>query len=253
MSENEQPPSTPETTSNPSPTAPPTGAASWVAPQHSQFAGRSAEEILGIAEMAASQLARFNQTPQVPVQPPVNRFDYDLPDDEYLTGKQVKGIMQQLQNQGPPVDSTARALAAQSLYTNLRAQHAESFKRWGSEIDREIGKLDVSYWTYDHLNTIVNMVRANHVDELVAEKAQRLANESHPTIRSGTGGSGSGPHTQQRTLDSETMPKGWLEKARSQGIDESTVREFAQMQGITPDEYLAQVEQYGKNGAVIRG
>ena len=204
-------------------------------------------------EMAAAQLARFNQQPQLPPEPPKNRFDYDLPDDEYLTGKQVKGILQQVANQGPPIDETARSIAAQGLYGNIRSSRADEFKRWQSEIDREISKLPVQYWTYEALNTIVNMVRANHVDELVAEKAQRLAGESHPTIRSGTGGSGSGPFTQQRTLDSDGMPRDWVTQAKSLGIDESTVREFAQLQGITPDEYLADVEKYGKNGAVIRG
>jgi hypothetical protein len=218
------------------------------------------EEILGVAtgqavalENANAMLQRFNQPVQQPE--PRNRFDYDLPadDNEYLQVGQVRRLIGAIANQPAPVDATARNLAAQGLYTNIRSQRADEFKRWGSEIDAEIRRLDVSYWTYDALNTIVNMVRANHVDELVAEKAQRLANESHPTIRSGTGGSGGGSHIQQRTLDSDTLPKGWVEQAKLRGIDESTVREFAQMQGITPDEYLAQVEQYGKNGAVIRG
>jgi hypothetical protein len=255
MSDSASPESTPETTTPPSPTAPPIGASEWRAPS-GPFAGMTKEEILGIAtgqaaalDNANSMLQRFNQ----PVQEPRNRFDLDLPDDEYLTGRQVKGILQNIANQPAPVDQRARQLAAESLYGNLRQSRADEFKRWGSEIDNEIRRLDVSYWTYDALNTIVNMVRANHVDELVAEKAQRLASESHPTIRSGTGGSGGGSHIQQRTLDSDTLPKGWVEQAKLRGIDESTVREFAQMQGITPDEYLAQVEQYGKNGAVIRG
>jgi hypothetical protein len=257
MSDSASPESTPETTTPPSPTAPPAGASEWRAGQHSQFAGRSAEEILGIAEgqrlaleQQAAVLQRFNQPTHTE---PRNRFDLDVQDDEYLTGRQVKGLFQQLANQPAPVDQTARNLAAQGLYTNIRAARADEFKRWGSEIDNEIRRLDVSYWTYDALNTIVNMVRANHVDELVAEKAQRLANEAHPTIRSGSGGSGGGPLTQQRTLDSDTLPKSWVDKARLLGIDETTVREFAQIAGTTPDEYLADVEKYGKNGAVIRG
>ena len=252
MPENETPASTNESTNAPSPSTPPSGSPEWRAGQHSRFAGRSAEEILGIAEGLAEVATRFNQPVPQSVAPQPNRFDLDIPDDEYLTGRQVKGILQQVANQGPPVDETARNLAAQSLYTNLRSTRADDFKRWEREINAEISKLPVSYWTYDALNTIVNMVRANHVDELVAEKAQRLVGESHPTIRSGSGGSG-GPITQQRTLESESLPRGWVDKARSAGIDESTVREFAALQGITPDEYLADVERYGKNGAVIRG
>lgn len=252
MSDSAQPESTPETTNAPSPTAPPTGAASWVAPSHSQFAGRSAEEILGIAEMAASQLARFNQQPQVPQEQPRNRFDLDLPDDEYLTGRQVKGILSQFANQPAPVDTHARNLAAQGLYGTLKSNRADEFRRWEREINAEIGKLDVSYWTYDALNTIVNMVRANHVDELVAEKAQRLANESHPTIRSGTGGSAGGSHTQTLSLESDRVPKDMVARARAVGIDDATLAEVCRDTGITPDQYLQELERYGK-GAVIRG
>jgi len=195
-------------------------------------------------------LQRFNQPVQ---QPESSRFDLDLPaDDEYIDGKKFKQILSRVVNQGPPVDATARNLAAQGLYTNIRSQFADDFKRWGGEIDAEIRKLPVDYWTYDALNTIVKMVRANHIDEIAAEKAQRLVNESHPTIRSGTGGLGGVTHTQQKNLESPELPKGWVDKARAAGIDEATVREFCNLTGQTPDQYLAEVEKYGK-GAIIHG
>ena len=217
----------------------------------------SAEEIHGLAmgqaqalQQQNAVLQRFNQPVQ---QAPRNAFDFDLPDDEYMTGKQVKGILQQFANQPAPIDQNARNLAAQSVWGLIQVQRPDDFKRWGDEINREASKLPVEHWTLDNLKIVVDIVKSRHIDELAAEKAQRLVDESHPTIRSGgSGGSGSGPYTQQRTLASDTLPQGWVDRARAAGINEATVREFCELTGQTPDQYLADVEKFGKN-AVLRG
>jgi hypothetical protein len=255
MPDTEQPTSTNETTAPPSPSVAPTTSPEWRA-GGGRFAGMTAAEILGVAEgqsaaleNANSMLQRFNQPIQ---EQPKNRFDMDLPadDSEYLQVGQVRRLISNLANQPAPVDQRARQLAAESLFGNLQQSRADEFKRWGSEIRAEIAKLHVDYWTYDALNTIVNMVRANHVDELVAEKAQRLANESHPTIRSGTGGLGSGSHTQPIF---ETGPKDMLARLKAVGISsEAELRQACAGTGIEPDQYLAELEKYGK-GAIIRG
>jgi hypothetical protein len=214
----------------------------------------SAEELLGIATAQAAVLQKFNQpTPQaapMPVQQ--NRFDMDIADDEYLDGRKVKAILGAMMNQPAPVDYAGRQMAAQAIYAAMQLQHPEEFRKWKPEIDREISKLAPEYWTNDNLRIIVKMVRSEHVDELAAEKAQQLVNESHPTIRSGTGGSGSGPLTPQRTLASDSLPKGWVDRAKALGIDEQVVREFCEVTNQTPDQYLADVEKFGK-GSVIRG
>jgi hypothetical protein len=212
----------------------------------------TAAEIQGYAEALANVAERFNQP--VPEQPKASAFDLDreFPDGEYVDPGKVKNLFRQIINQPAPVDHTARNLAAQGLYGQVKAERADDFKRWGSEIDREIGKLDVSYWTYTNLIAIVKMVRGEHVDELVAEKAQRLANESHPTIRSGSGGLGSVSHTQQTTLESETIPAEWLTKARAAGITEDKVTEFCQTTGETREQFYANLAKYGR-GAVISG
>lgn len=211
----------------------------------------TAEEIHGMAIAQAQVLQKFNQpTPQPQ---PVNRFDLDLPnEDEYVQGKDVRRIVAQVQQMNQAGDPVARQLAAQNVWGIVQLQRADDFKRWGHEIQMEAGKLPVDYWTLDNLTTIVNIVRSRHVDELAAEKAQQLANEAHPTIRSGTGGSGSGPLTTQRTLADENLPKDWVDKAKALGITEATVREFCQMANVTPDQYLADLEKYGK-GAMIGG
>jgi hypothetical protein len=131
-------------------------------------------------------------------------------------------------------------------------QQADAFRRWGPEIQAEAGRLPIDHWTLDNLTTIVQIVKSRHVDELARETAERLISEAHPTIRSGTGGSGSGPLTTQRTLNDDNLPKEWVDRAKALGITESTVKEFCDSVGITPEQYLADVEKFGK-GAVISG
>lgn len=214
------------------------------------------EEILGIAtgqaaalENANALLNRFNQPAAVPEQR--NRFDFDVPDDQYVEGRHVNAILRQLANQPTPTDPVARQLAAQGLLSAIRMERADEFKRWGNEINGEIQKLPPEYWTVDNLNTLVNVVKSRHIDELVTEKARLFADESHPTIRSGSGGSG-GVSPTQLTLSSDRLPKSWVDKAKAMGVDEHTVREFCQVTGQTEDQYLAEIERYGKNG-VVRG
>jgi hypothetical protein len=216
------------------------------------------EEILGIAtgQAAALQnantlLQRFNQPAQ---EPRANAFDLDreLPDGEYAENSKVKDIIRRLGAQTPQSDPVARQIAAQNALGLVQLQRPDEFKRWGQEIRQMANGMAQDNWTVDNLSIIVDIVKSRHVDELAAEKAQQLVNESHPTIRSGTGGSGSVSQT-QLTLASDRLPKSWVEKAKMLGIDEAVVREFCQVTGQTEEQYLADIERYGKNGSVIRG
>ena len=197
-------------------------------------------------------LDRFNQpTPQPPAPQP-SRFDLDLPDEEYLTGRQVKGILQQFANQPAPVDMIGRQQAAQAMLAALQIQRADDFKRWGPEISQELAKLDQMHWTLDNLKIVVDIVKSRHINELAAEKAQQLVNESHPTIRSGTGGSAGGPLAQPISLDAEGVPKAWATAAKAAGITEAEIREWCAMTGDTPEKFMADLVKFGK-GTVIRG
>lgn len=232
--------------------APTSGAEPWKAGAHSRFAGRSPEEILGIAEALASVAERFNQPVPQPVEQPRNRFDFDIPDDQYVDGRQVKQILTQFANQPAPVDYIARQQAiAQAIYT-LKRDHAADFQKWGSEIQAEWNKLPQEYWNVDTLGQLIRIVRSNHVDEIAAEKAQRLRDESHPTIRSGSGGSGSVPNTQSNVF--ETGPQDLLARARQVGISNEAELHAAckELGGVTPEQYVAELEKYGRS-AIVRG
>src|SRR3954470_1114560 len=106
------PSSTSESIAVPSPTPAPSGGP-WRAGPNSPYAGMTAEEIHGMAIAQGQVLQKFNQPQPQPVQP--NRFDLDLPnDDDYIQGKDVKRLVQQMQAQGQQGDPVARALGAQN-------------------------------------------------------------------------------------------------------------------------------------------
>ena len=185
---------------------------------------------------------------QAPQQVP--RFDLDMADDDYVDGKRLKQLVARFANNPNTVDYGARQQAAGALLATVEMRRNEEFKRWGQEIRQELVKLDPSNWTLDNLNIVVDIVRSRHVDELAAEKAQRLVNESHPTIRSGAGGSGSGVPYRQLNMDSDGIPKEWAQAARAAGITEQQVWEFCQQAGISEDQYYRDLVKYGKAGVI---
>jgi hypothetical protein len=219
-----------------------------VAGQHSAFAGRSAEEILGIAEAQAAMLSRPIQVQQPA--PQYGRFDMDIADDDYVDGKRLKQLVNRFANNTQSVDYGARQQAAGALLATVEMRRADDFRRWGMEIRQELVKLDPGNWTLDNLNIVVDIVKSRHIDELAAEKAQRLVSESHPTIRSGSGGTGSGVPYKQQTMDSEGVPREWTQAAKAAGISEQQIWEFCQAAGISEQQYYADLIKYGKGGMI---
>lgn len=220
-----------------------------MAPAGSVLAGKTAEEILGIAQ----GLIEANQRPiQVQAQPqPMSRFDMDIADDDYVDGKKLKDMVRRMAAFNPnTLDYGARQQAAQALLATVEMRRGDEFRRWGPEIRSELSKLDPGAWTLDNLNIVVDIVKSRHIDELAAEKAQRLVNESHPTIRSGAGGSASGTPYRQPTLQDDDVPKEWRQAAQAVGITEQQVWEFCQAAGISEEQYYRDLKKYGKSGFV---
>jgi hypothetical protein len=253
MSTDGTPNSPNESTPSPSPTAAPTGEAEWRAGPQSRFAGKSKEEILGIAEGLAVVAERFNQpVPQPQVEAPRNRFDLDIPDDGLVEGRHVKQLFQHLANQPMPVDYVARQQTLSLTVNAVKQAYPEEFKKWGAEIEREWRGLDQAYWNVDTLSKLVRFVRGEHVDELAAEQAQRLLDKSHPTIRSGSGGSGS--VSQEQPSIFESGDPDLLASLRGAGIqNEGDIRRACDsLGGISPEQFVAEFRKR-KRGDVIYG
>lgn len=212
---------------------------------------------MNIAAAAVDQLAKFNQQ-NVPIQQAQyqpqqqpTRFDLDQANDEdFLSVRQARQLMAQA-NQGDPV---ARNLAVGANLRAIQQGEADAFRRWGPELQMEIAKLPPEMRTLDNLQVVVNMVRGNHYQELVEEKASQkatqLLQDQVATIRSGSGGSTTIPNTQHFDLKSNDLPEEWRELASKHGLTLDQVREFTQATGETMDQYFETVKKYGKGGVI---
>lgn len=179
------------------------------------------------------------QQPQRPAAPQAP----SLADDDFATGAQVRGYLDQRATQFTQSLGNTAAQAASLARGLVEQQDPEPFKRWGREIDTLLQNVPKEQVTLDAVRQAVRIVKADHVDELAAERAERLAAERIPTTRSNGGASsGSSPNT-IASLDSPDIPDHWKRSAAAVGLSERELHEFCAANGMSPDAF---VEQFKK-------
>lgn len=197
----------------------------------------NAEQILGIAQTATDMLSQREPVSAAPVAPAPTAFD--VADDEYLTGAQVKRM---LSDRATPVDDTAVRLAADANLGIVRNQFAQDFAKYGPEISALVAQVPSNLRTIDNLTRVVKMVRSDHVDEIAAERAQQLASTMASTLRPTGGASASASVSREYSLESEKIPPEWKERARAAKITEETVADFCRANDMTPAQFYKQFE-----------
>lgn len=246
--------STPSATPTLSSTPPGTTAgatpAPWKAPAGSKFAGKSAEEILGIADALLDVMERA-PAPAAAASPAPAAAAPTFGDDEYVLGRDIRRYME-----SRPVDTTSVDLAASAVLGVARNTFGSDFAKWGNEINATLNRLPKGQWTLDNIHQVVKMVRSDHVDEIAQEIATTRINAMEPTLRS-TGGQPSAPVLREHSLESETIPAEWKRRALDNGVTESVVAEFCRANDMTAQEFYKQfekplnriVEEHGKTKA----
>ncbi len=152
-------------------------------PQH--LRGKTPEEIIewsntvtdGIRQMYAQQ--QQTQQAQSQVQAPTEALDADL----ILTNPEEyqKQMMEriQLQNDLRLQQAAAPLIENQADTARFMSQndkgHADTWDRWGYDIDSKVAGLAASQRTKAVYDQAADLVRSEHIDELVNEKAQALA------------------------------------------------------------------------------
>ena len=269
-----QPPASPQGAPSTSQAAPgstsPTAPSEWRAPATAApyFAGKSAAEILGLAEQLAGALQGVVQTgvqPQTPAtpqqqpqQPWSNQWGSSSPNvfsqypsqqpapqwnaEANPTFGDLQRVAPDLINQAvtPQFQNVDVRLSQLALDTVKRA-NAPIFEKYGPEIDAYLVKVPFNQRTVDNLQTIVQIVRGNHVEEIGREIAGRLVAEMEPQLRSN--GSPSVPVAQaepKNTLQSDAIPQDWKKRADQLGISESSIDEWCQSNRMTRDQFFAQ-------------
>lgn len=245
------------------PGAPPTGTAEFRygdGPDVPTWArGKSAAEVLGITTQlygTVEQITRGN-APSAPLAPtpPAQQQGIQQPSDRnYLdpdmpmTYGQVQQWGQQTLDQriAPQIAQLAEMVASNNLNTVKTAtKNAEIFDKYGPEIYGYLGRIgDKRQWTVDNLQEIVNIVRGHHVDDLVNEKASRIAASQVETLRS-SGAAGLNPMGTSQpnlTLDSDKLPQEYRERLKRVGLTLDSVREFCYSNNMRVEDWFKQFE-----------
>lgn len=212
--------------------------------------GKTAAEVLEAGKTMYSVLERFNQQGQVPQAPPAQpqyQQAYTPPpqaqsegfgDDEFLTGRQVKQWGQQFTQQMAPQFQHSVNLAAQTSLGLIQQRYPNEFQKYGPEIQGYLSNLPRESWSLDNLERLVKIVRSEHLDELVDERARQRAAEMVPSPRP-NGGATEPPGPSG--LDAKA-PTDWLSRAKSVGLGEAEIREFCAANRMSPDEFFKQFE-----------
>ena len=125
-----------------------------------------------------------------------------------------------------------QSMAAQNAQTNrqlVQLQRQDEFKRWGPEIDTTLQQMapNPATWTPQNIGAVVDMVKARHVNELIAEERQKYQNELGGAALRPTGANGA-PTSALATnqVDFDKMPAGYRDALKAINVDQRTIDEF---------------------------
>jgi hypothetical protein len=175
--------------------------------------------------------------PTAPATTPVTPTESEIADDEYVSGAQLKRMLA-----ARPQDTSGIELAASTNLSIVQNQHASDFAKYGAEINALIARVPANLRTLDNLKQCVKMVRSDHVDEIVSERAQQLASTMEPTLRSNGAAAPPTPVTREYSLESEKIPAEWRKRAQAAGVTERVVDEFCRANDMTPEAFYKQFD-----------
>jgi hypothetical protein len=206
--------------------------------------GKSAAEVLAITQ---SYHDAFNRggPPAPAAAPAAPAAAATFADDTIVTGKELRAVLDAaVQRYAAPVQQSVD-MAASGVYGIARQTYKREFDKYGPEIQVELSKIPRSLWTLDNLDTVVTLVAGRHREDYARERAQELVAQMEPTIRPTGGGSGPVPTPQEkaRSLESDSIPSDWKERAKRAGITEATVREFCSTNDMTPEAFFEMFEK----------
>jgi hypothetical protein len=213
--------------------------------------GKTAEEVLGIAEKLTGVVQTYVQTnAPLPTQPAPT---YNVPTptaptfdpDSYIQRRDMETLApRMIQDTVAPQFKSLYENLAQSNLETVKRSNAVIFEKYGPEVYSYLAKVPIEQRTVDNLTTIVKLVRADHVDELASEIASRRVAEMEPTLRSN--GSPAVPvatQEQKYTLQSDAIPQDWKDRAATAGLTEQAVEEFCRANDMTKAQFYS---QFGK-------
>lgn len=193
---------------------------------------------------AQQQLA---QQQQQSVPQPQTQLDPDLVVTDPATWQ--KSLQEQLNQQiaraaqqyATPIQSNIATLARNASATNPK--YKEVYDRWGSEIDRYANdpsihpsqKANAAFW-----DGLAKIVKADHVDELVQEKAKKHL-KNMPAVESG-GNVGGIPVSPEESKGMDAIAKTPYGKQLIANHGKRAVLNVCEKRGITLDQFAKECE-----------
>lgn len=208
--------------------------------------GKTTQEIISIGQrMFDAGLANLGQPPhQQQAQNPPTTQTFALDQDGYVTGGQLQQYQRQAIEQYIPDVQAGIELGANANYAYVKREYQKEFSKYGPEIVAKLNGVPKKMWTLDNLETVVKLVRADHLDDYRAEWTTEVGARMEQTIRSG-GVGGAAPvdqKTKDNSLESEKIPAEWKVRARNAGLTDSTIQEFCMKNDMTVADFYKQFE-----------
>ncbi len=180
----------------------------------------------------------MNTRPTPQAAPPTPEPRFDVADDDYVSGAQLKRIIANL-----PRDNTGVELAASGNVGIARAQFAEDFRDYGPEIEAKLAQVPANLRTLDNIATVVKLVRSDHIDEIAHKRAQHLVSTMEPTLRSNGASGPPAPVNRDFSLDSEKISAEWKERAREAKITDQVVYDFCRANDMSIEAFYKQFDK----------
>jgi hypothetical protein len=217
--------------------------------------GKTASEVLGIAEQQNSVIRSYINTgppPQQPQpqQPYTNQYGSYVPpvqqdpgfnQTEYVTGADIQRLAPKLiQDAVNPQLTAVIDMTAQGNLAHVQRDNAAIFQKYGPEVNIKLANVPKNLWTVDNLRTVVNLVKADHVEELASEIASQRFAGLGAELRSN--GSPTPPVAQpepKNTLQSNEIPQDWKDRAAKAGLTEQTVDEWCRANEISREQFYS--------------
>jgi hypothetical protein len=167
--------------------------------------------------------------------------------------RQLAAYMQAMQQQtfqqlGMPFINNA---AETSLHLARNGKYKEVWEKWEPEIMQELSVIPRTNWNIQLLDKAAQLVRSNHIDEIVRVEAERMAGnlrQGAPAVEGGSTGfdgtrndSGSGRPLDQLFADNDPS----IRALKESGLTPTDIRQRFKAMGTTEEEYVEGLKNSG--------
>jgi len=215
--------------------------------------------VLGIAEQQNSVIRSYidggrPQQQQQQPQPYTNQYGSYVPpvqqdqgfnQTEYVTGADIQRLAPKLiQDAVNPQLQAVVDMTAQGNLAHVQRDNAAIFQKYGPEVNIKLANVPKNLWTVDNLRTVVNLVKADHVEELASEIAsQRFAGLGAELRSNGSPTPPVASNEPQYTLKGDLVSEDFKKRAAETGLTDTAIAEFCRANDMTVEDWY---KLYGK-------